>query len=39
MQTKFEDTHSSLSDRLKSIGQTAKVRYALNGQVTDLLLG
>ena len=39
MQTNFEDTHPSLSDRLKSIGQTAKVRYALNGQVADLLLG
>lgn len=39
MQTNFEDTHPSLSDRLKSIGQTAKVRYALNGQAADLLLG
>lgn len=39
IQTDFEDTHPSLSDRLKSIGQTAKAAYAVYGQTADRLLG
>lgn len=37
--TNFEDTHPSLSDRLKSIGQVAKVNYPVIGQTSDYLLG
>ena len=39
LQTSFEDTHPSLQDRLKAIGQTAKVVFAQTGHTADQLLG
>lgn len=39
LQTNFEDTHPSLQDRLKAIGQTAHVVFAVAGHTADQLLG
>lgn len=39
LRTDFEDTHPSLSDRLRAIGQPAKVVFAEQGNTADSLLG